>query len=194
MGTGFSTATTSSGYTLNVGLNHACLQTKAMRTVIIDFWSLLRSTWNGRELGPDVVYPLLSIGKQHSGHLARLIAECCRDQRSYEFLSKTSSSLLTHQIFAMMAQHDTSPQHFQHAGHRQRSSRTKTYRASNRPSLSLNFRMLTTTEKEATLQIMPIRRPPSVNSTFPTPLWACATLVSTSCLHACGVRPKRWRN
>ena len=190
MGTGFSTATTSSGYTLNVGLNHACLQTKAMRTVIIDFWSLLRSTWSGRELGPDVVYLFLSIRKWHSGRLARLILECYRDQCLYEFLSKTSSSLLTHQIFAMTAQHDTSPQHFQHAGRRRRSSRTKTYRASNCPSLLLNFRTLTTTEKEATSQIMPIQRPPSVKSTFPTPLWACAT----SCLHACGVRLKRWRN
>ncbi|KAN0076705.1 hypothetical protein V8E55_010560 [Tylopilus felleus] len=59
--------------------------------VIIDLWLLLQFTWDRRELGPDVVYPLLSIKKRQSGRLARLILEHSRDECSYELRSTTTS-------------------------------------------------------------------------------------------------------
>ena len=58
--------------------------------LVIDFWLLLQSFWSGKKLGPDLVYPMLSIRKRQSGRLARLILEHCRAVHLYELLAATS--------------------------------------------------------------------------------------------------------
>ena len=57
--------------------------------LVVDCGLLLQSVWSGKQLGPDLVYPMLSIRKRQSGRLARLILEHSRDQWSYELHAPT---------------------------------------------------------------------------------------------------------
>ncbi|KAF8555095.1 hypothetical protein OG21DRAFT_1496566 [Imleria badia] len=57
---------------------------KSFAPLIVDYWLFLQSIWRGRQQGPDLVYPMLSIRKRQSGRLARLISEHCRAVRQYE--------------------------------------------------------------------------------------------------------------
>ncbi|KAN0100040.1 hypothetical protein V8E55_000024 [Tylopilus felleus] len=59
--------------------------------LVIDCLLLLQSSWSGKQLGPDAVYPLLSIRKRQSGRLARLILEYSRDECPYQLRSATAS-------------------------------------------------------------------------------------------------------
>ncbi|KAF8547799.1 hypothetical protein OG21DRAFT_1526737 [Imleria badia] len=52
--------------------------------LVIDYWLLVRSIWGTKQLGPDLVYPMLSIRKRQSGRLAGLILGHCRTVRQYE--------------------------------------------------------------------------------------------------------------
>ena len=54
-----------------------------------DFCLLLQSTWSGKQSGPDLVYPMLSIGIQQSGRLAKLILEHCKAVPQYELRAAT---------------------------------------------------------------------------------------------------------
>ena len=58
--------------------------------LVVDYWLLLQAIWSGRQLGPDVVYPMLSIRKRQSGRLARLILEHSRDESLYELHAETT--------------------------------------------------------------------------------------------------------
>ena len=51
---------------------------------MVDYWLLVRSIWGTKQLGPDLVYPMLSIRKRQSGRLAGLILVYCRTVRLYE--------------------------------------------------------------------------------------------------------------
>ena len=58
--------------------------------LVVDYWLLLQSSWSRRQLGPDVVYPMLSIRKRQSGRLARLLLEHSRGdshESLYELLA-----------------------------------------------------------------------------------------------------------
>ena len=57
--------------------------------LVVDFWLLLQSFWGVKQLGPDLVYPMLGIRKRESGRLARLILEHCRAVRRCELRAAT---------------------------------------------------------------------------------------------------------
>ncbi|KAF8131454.1 hypothetical protein EV363DRAFT_1217042 [Boletus edulis] len=59
-------------------------------SLAVDLWLLVQSAWIGKQPGPDLVYPMLSIRKRQSGRLARLILEHCRGQLSCELHSESN--------------------------------------------------------------------------------------------------------
>ncbi|KAN0100038.1 hypothetical protein V8E55_000022 [Tylopilus felleus] len=60
--------------------------------LIVDYWLLIQTLWIGKQPGPDVVYPLLSIGKRQSGRLASLILQHSKYESSYELRSGMAPS------------------------------------------------------------------------------------------------------
>ena len=61
--------------------------------LVVDYWLLLQSSWSRRQLGPDVVYPMLSIRKRQSERLARLLLEHSRGdshESLYELHAETT--------------------------------------------------------------------------------------------------------
>ena len=61
--------------------------------LVVDYWLLLQSSWSRRQLGPDVVYPMLGIRKRQSERLARLLLEHSRGdshESLYELHAETT--------------------------------------------------------------------------------------------------------
>ena len=69
-------------------LTLACVP-RRFAPLVADYWLLVQSIWSGKQSGPDLVYPMLSIRKRQSGHLAKLILEHCRAVRRYKIHAET---------------------------------------------------------------------------------------------------------
>ena len=62
---------------------------RRLAPLVGDLWLLLQSTWSGKQLGPGLVYLMLSIGTRQSGRLAKLILEHCKTVSQYKFRATT---------------------------------------------------------------------------------------------------------